>query len=215
MSKTNPMIKLKNISATPKFSRTSAMPGLSWSLEAKTTCPGSLDTDGELVDACSTCYAAKGFYRMPNVKAVRDHNKEDWKHDDWVDVMVQEVDNVRYFRWFDSGDCYHIDLAKKILEVMKRTPNTNHWFPTRQHKFKKFLPVLKEMQSLDNVVVRWSSDGINGEIIKGDCTSTIVQDWSQAPVNVKKCTKPDNDGKCGSCRSCWDKSTKTVAYLWH
>ena len=88
MSKTNPMIKLKNISATPRFSRTSAMPGLSWSLEARTTCPGSLNTDGELVDACSTCYAAKGYYRMSNVKAVRDHNKQDWKHDDWIDVMV-------------------------------------------------------------------------------------------------------------------------------
>ena len=43
------MIKVKNVLATPKFSKTSAMPGISWSLEAKATCPGSLDANGGLV----------------------------------------------------------------------------------------------------------------------------------------------------------------------
>jgi hypothetical protein len=40
----------------------------------------------------------------------------------WVDDMVSELDSDRYFRWFDSGDVYDIRLARKIYEVMKRTP---------------------------------------------------------------------------------------------
>jgi hypothetical protein len=78
-----------------------------------------------------------GNYRFPNVKAPRVHNREDWKRDAWVDDMVSELDNDRYFRWFDSGDVYDIRLARKIYEVMKRTPWCLHWLPTRMHKFAK------------------------------------------------------------------------------
>jgi hypothetical protein len=84
---------------------------------------------------------------MGSVKAPREHNREDWKHSDWVDVMVAELDNDRYFRWFDSGDLYSLALAEKVLEVMRRTPWCNHWLPTRMHKFEKFRPVLAEMEN--------------------------------------------------------------------
>ena len=96
------------MNAQPKFSNPSKMPCRSWSLEALTTCPASKDSNGDLVPACRGCYATSGNYRFPNVKAPRLHNQDDWKHDDWVDAMVAELDNDRYFRWFDSGDMYHI-----------------------------------------------------------------------------------------------------------
>ena len=118
-----------------------------------------------MVDACKGCYATTGNYNFPSVKAPRLHNKEDWQRDNWVADMVEELDNDRYFRWFDSGDMYHIKLAEKILEVCKATPWTRHWLPTRMHKFKKFRKVINELNKLDNVVVRLSSDGVNGEII--------------------------------------------------
>jgi hypothetical protein len=120
-----------------KLSKASKMPGRSWSLQALDTCPASRKPDGSLVDACSGCYATKGNYRFKNVKAPREHNREDWKRSEWVDDMVSELDNDRYFRWFDSGDVYDVRLAYKILEVMKRTPWCNHWLPTRMHKFAK------------------------------------------------------------------------------
>ena len=81
--------------------------------------------------------------------------------------MVAELDNDRYFRWFDSGDMYSIKLAQKMLEVMKRTPWVNHWLPTRMHKFAKFAAVIAEMEALPNVVVRLSSDSITGGTIDG------------------------------------------------
>ena len=107
---------------TIKLSKAGKMPCRSWSLEALKTCAGSVGDDGKLVPACAGRYATTGNYRFPNVKAPREHNREDWKRDSWVDDMVAELDNDRYFRCFDSGDMYSIKLAQKMLEVMKRDP---------------------------------------------------------------------------------------------
>ncbi len=160
--------------AKPKLSKASKMPCRSWSLQALETCPASIGADGELVDACKGCYATDGNYRFSNVKAPRLHNREDWKQADWVDAMVAELDNDRYFRWFDSGDMYSLKLAEKIYAVMLATPWTRHWLPTRMHKFAKFADILAKMEALPNVVVRLSSDSINGDINAGNTTSTII-----------------------------------------
>ena len=198
-----------------KLSKAGKMPCRSWSLQAIDTCPASIGSDGELVDACKGCYATTGNYRFPNVKKPREHNKEDWKRDSWVDDMVAELDNDRYFRWFDSGDMYHIKLARKMLEVMKRTPWVRHWLPTRMHKFAKFAPVIQEMNNLPNVVVRLSSDSVIGETIPGANTSTIIPTPEKATEEMTVCEAYSRDGKCGPCRKCWDKDTAVIAYPAH
>jgi len=197
-----------------KLSKASKMPGRSWSLQALDTCPGSKNRDGSLVDACSGCYATQGNYRYPNVKAPREHNRQDWKRGQWVDDMVAELDNDRYFRWFDSGDVYDIRLARKILEVMKRTPWCNHWLPTRSYKYEKFIPVFTEMMKLPNVVVRYSSDSIIGETVEGSQTSTIATP-STIPSGALVCEAYQRDGKCGACRACWSKDVAIVCYIGH
>ena len=198
-----------------KLSKAGKMPCRSWSLQAIDTCPASIGSDGELVDACKGCYATTGNYRFPNVKKPREHNREDWQRDSWVDDMVAELDNDRYFRWFDSGDMYHIKLARKMLEVMKRTPWVRHWLPTRMHKFAKFAPVIQEMNNLPNVVVRLSSDSVIGETIPGANTSTIIPTPEQATAEMTVCEAYRRDGKCGPCRKCWDKDTAVIAYPAH
>lgn len=198
-----------------KLSKPSKMPCLSWSLQALDTCPGSKGKDGALVDACKGCYATTGNYRFSNVKAPRVSNKEDWKRNAWVSDMVKELDNSRYFRWFDSGDVYSVKLAAKILKVMQLTPWCRHWLPTRMHKFSKFRLILMKMNSLDNVVVRFSSDSVQGEIIKGDYTSTIIPDPSQASKTMTVCEAYNRDGKCSDCRACWNKDNKLIAYPAH
>ncbi len=171
--------------ATPKLSKPGKMPCKSWSLEAVETCPGSRGADGDLVDACKGCYATTGNYRFRNVRAVREHNREDWKRDGWADAMVDAIGNDPFFRWFDSGDVYDVRLARKMLDVMKRTPGTMHWIPTRMHKFAKFRPVLEAMADLPNVTVRLSSDSITGETlthnVAGAVTSTIIPDATCLP----------------------------------
>lgn len=205
-----------------KISKTSKLGCHSWSLEALNTCPAARKQDGSLVDACKGCYARGGNYRFPNVKAPRIHNKEDWKRDEWVDDMVAELDNHRYFRWFDSGDMYHIKLAEKIYQVMERTQWVKHWLPTRQYKFSKFADVIERMNKLDNVVVRLSSDSVQGKKVNFSTfklnsikTSSTIIPSTQNAVKALVCRAYENDGKCGSCRECWNKSVETIAYVAH
>ena len=198
-----------------KLSKASKMPCRSWSLEALSTCPASKDSNGKLVPACQGCYATTGNYRFPNVKAPRQHNKQDWKRAEWSADMIAELDNDRYFRWFDSGDVYSLGLAEKILEVMQSTPHCNHWLPTRMHKFSKFKNILAKMESLPNVVVRKSSDSVHGETIYGLTTSTIVPTPAHATNDMTVCEAYERAGKCGTCRACWNKDVKTIAYPAH
>lgn len=199
-----------------KISKTSKLDGIkSWSLQALDTCPGSLNGDGTLVDACSGCYATTGNYRFPNVKAPRLHNRGDWERLDWVQDMVRALDNERFFRWFDSGDMYALGLAEKILEVMRLTPWVKHWLPTRMHKFPKFKRVLRDMQRLDNVSVRFSSDSVTGEYVEGLHGSVIVPTAEHATESMKLCEAYAHAGTCNGCRACWDKSVPLIAYPAH
>ena len=198
-----------------RISVTSKLDGIrSWSLQALETCPGSIE-NGSLVDACKGCYATSGNYRYPNVKAPRIENKEDWKRDSWVDDMVKELDKDRFFRWFDSGDVYAVELAEKMLKVMQLTPWVKHWLPTRMHKFAKFQRILKAMDSLPNVKVRPSSDSIVGEYVPNLHGSVIVPDSRVDPAQVTLCKAYENNGKCSGCRACYNKTIPVIAYPAH
>lgn len=199
-----------------RISTTSKLDGIrSWSLQALDTCPGSVSSPGVLVDACKGCYATTGNYRYPNVKAPRLENREDWQRIEWCDDMVRALDKDRFFRWFDSGDMYTLGLAEKILEVMQRTPWCSHWLPTRMHKFPKFRAVLRDMQALPNVMVRFSSDSVRGEYVKGLHGSVIVPDAETLPDGVSLCGAYSREGKCGGCRACWNKDVAVIAYPAH
>jgi hypothetical protein len=199
-----------------KLSVTSKLDGIrSWSLNALDTCPASIAAPGILVDACRGCYATTGNYRFANVKAPRDFNKIDWQRLDWADDMVEALQNDRFFRWFDSGDMYTLGLAEKILDVMIRTPWVKHWLPTRMHKFPKFALVLREMQSLKNVSVRFSSDSVTGQYTKGLHGSVIIPSPEDVKKGMKLCEAYSHDGKCKGCRACYDKKVKVIAYPAH
>ena len=105
-------------------------------------------------------------------------------------------------------------VARKILEVCQRTPWVKHWIPTRMHKFPKFALVLARLQALPNVVVRLSSDSITGETIMGDTTSTIAT-LDSVPSDAVVCEAYTRQGKCDTCRACWDKSVSVVCYIGH
>jgi hypothetical protein len=205
----------------PILSNTSKMKGTakSWSLQAVETCPGSRDKSGALVGVCANCFADKGFYNMPTVKKPRAHNKLAWQSDNYVSDMVEGIGKAKHFRWFDSGDCYHIGLANKILEIMRLTPNCQHWLPTRMHKFTKFRAVFAKMQKLPNVVVRFSSDSVTGETIKGATTSTVLQHGQRLPQGIHACpaTTHGNKPNCkaNGCTACWDKSVAVIGYYEH
>lgn len=198
------------------LSKTSKLGCLSWSLQAGDTCPGSKDKAGNWVPACAGCYARSGNYRFDNVKTPRLENAQDWKRNEWVDDMVAALQGSRYFRWFDSGDMYTLQLAEKILAVMEATPWCSHWLPTRMQKFPKFHNVITRMEALPNVKVRFSSDSVVGEYTDGLHGSVIIPTADYAvDTNVKVCGAYQREGKCGTCRACWSKSVAVVAYPAH
>lgn len=208
--------KLNPIMQGVRISVTSKLDGIrSWSLQARETCPASIDAAGVLVDACKGCYAVNGNYRYPNVKAPREFNRTDWQRLEWADDMVEALQNDRFFRWFDSGDMFALPLAEKILEVMQRTPWVSHWLPTRMHKFPKFRFVLEQMQALKNVSVRFSSDSVTGEYTKGLHGSVIIPTAADAKKGMTLCRAYENAGKCSGCRACYDKKVKVIAYPAH
>lgn len=196
-----------------KLAKTSKMPCKSWSLQALETCPGSVADGGGLVDACKGCYAVGGFYRMPGAVAARQHNREDWKRPEWVDEMVEAIGDDPYFRWFDSGDMYNLRLAQKICEVVRRTPNTKHWIPTRMYKFAKFHSVIQWLNRQPNCVVRFSSDSVTGETVESLYSSTIVPTAKDGKGTV--CEAYSRGGKCGDCRACWNRDIAVIAYPAH
>ena len=196
-----------------KISKTSKMPCKSWSLEALTTCPASFNVEGDLVDACKGCYATTGFYLMKDSVNLREHNRNDWKREEWVAEMVYELRNQTYFRWFDSGDVAWLKLAKKIYQVCEQTPNVRHWLPTRMYKFPKFKAILDKLNKLPNVRVRFSSDSIEGDFTNAHA-STIIP-YANTPVEAFICEAYSRGGKCGDCRACWHKDIPMIAYVAH
>lgn len=197
-----------------RISVTSKLDGIrSWSLQALETCPGSIE-NGQLVDACAGCYATQGNYRFLNVKAPRIENQSDWKRDTWVSDMVETLKKDKFFRWFDSGDMYSIELAEKIHAVMSLTPNVKHWLPTRMQKFPKFRAIIDAMKNLENVSVRFSSDSVTGAYVKGLHGSVIVPNAATIE-GVSVCEAYKHEGKCNGCRNCWDKGIETIAYPAH
>jgi hypothetical protein len=212
----NYSIKSRKQSEMNKLSKTSKLDNImSWSLQALETCQGSIGADGELVPACAGCYATQGTYNFPGTKKVRFDNKQAWQDDAWVDTMVAALKKQSYFRWFDSGDMYSLQLALKMYAVMVRTPHVKHWLPTRMHKFAKYQQVLTKMAALPNVMVRPSSDAVDGTFTAGVHGSTILPEGMPVPAGVKVCTAPTTNGKCSGCRACYSKDVAVVGYIAH
>lgn len=207
-----------------RLSKTSKLGTFSWSLQALNTCPASIGENGDLVDACKGCYATRGQYNYSNVKAPRFYNDWAWRQDDFVNEFISTLEGHLHFRWFDSGDVYNLALAEKLYQIMKGTPDTKHWLPTRMYKFAKFHSILNKMAELENVCVRLSSDSIMGEIVNVptaidiDTSSTIIPDGYQS--GFKKdgffiCKAPDQGGACRDCRACYSRDVSTIAYIGH
>ena len=109
---------------------------------------------------------------------------------------------------------YALELAEKIYSIAKATPNTKHWIPTRMAKFPKFAAVLDRLQALPNVMVRYSSDAVDGTFGAGH-GSTIIPAGAPVPAGVTLCHAPAQGGKCLDCRACYDKSVAVIGYQAH
>ena len=204
----------------PKISKTSKMrvnnkPVKSFSLPAGTSCPGAKDAE-----VCGSCYAKSGFYHMPVVKNVREHNRIAYHKDSFVDDMVKIIGTDKWFRYFDSGDIETPELGEKIYQIAKRCPTTSIWIPSRSDKVKSIAPSIKKLQSLPNVSMRLSADNIGLSKPERPGVNSYVINVSDIPEAHKRgilvcpATTPGTTQKsCDTCTACY--SDVPVAYVLH
>ena len=199
------MLVKEAIKITGSMTRTKKMPGLSYSLPAWECQTGA---KLRLVPGtpCHGCYALKGNYiRYPAIKKAQYYRLDSLVHDSWVTAMVAQVKRQKWFRWHDAGDLQSSDHLKKIFEVCRLTPATNHWLPTQE---RRYLP-LEGSTVPDNLVIRLSSSKIDGP------RSTAWTHTSSVVTTGASCPAPSQGGKCRECRVCWNKKIKHVSYSKH
>ena len=199
------MLKKQAREITGGLSKPSKMPGPCFNLPASRCITGAklVKIPGSV---CHGCYALKGRYRFPNVQNAVERRRQALTSPQWVEAMVVLVSGNEFFRWHDSGDLQSLEHLKNIFEVCKRTPKTRHWLPTREAQ------ILKQVQPEDvpkNLIIRFSSHMIDqGPVKAWPWTSTVV-------TKDKTCPAADHDNTCGSCRACWNRDVKNIAYGKH
>jgi hypothetical protein len=194
------------------LSNVSKMPGYSISRSAWLCGVGSRLAEIE-GSTCEKCYARKGMYHMPNVKAKMIEREAFFNAPDFVPRMVNVLNIVRseWFRWFDSGDVGSVGMALNIIEVCRQTPHKRHWIPSRE--FKVWTRALQIDRLPDNAVLRMSAHMVDGPRPKAWPTTSTVHTGKK--TLGRACPAPDQDGKCGDCRACWSLDVPNVSYHIH
>ena len=215
------MLKKEAKEITGGLSKPSKMPGPAYNLPAPMCITGSTLVD-VINSVCNGCYALKGRYNFPNVKAALARRLQSLDHPLWVFAMTVLIKGEEVFRWHDSGDLQSVQHLKNIFEVCNKTPETSHWLPTREAKFLKLMDpdVIPK-----NLIIRMSSHMIDQAPVKfWPWTSTVVSHkffWKlelcfNKLFRIKgKCFAPIQGNKCRSCRQCWDRTVINVSYYKH
>jgi hypothetical protein len=191
---------------TDSLTRTSKMPGLSYSLPAWACQTGSKLRKVK-TSPCYGCYALKGNYtRYPAIKIAQYRRLAAIKMEGWTRAMAVQILKQKYFRWHDAGDVQSHEHMAKIIEVCKLTPNTKHWLPTQE---RQYLPKPEDVP--ENLIIRLSRskvDGPAGNAWTHDSGVTTKE-------GERTCPAPDQGGACKDCRACWNKDIKSVIYGKH
>ena len=206
---------VKALELIGNFSKPSKMPCQSWSIPAK-KCKTGMKLRNVEGSVCSKCYALKGRYPFPNVQKALEKRFESLSNPFWEDAMVlaiSETESSGFFRWHDSGDLQSVEHLEKIANIAKRLPSIRFWLPTREYSFVAEF-VKRHGNFPENLTVRLSS-----LMIEGKPPVTIASRFNLTTSGVSKegfnCPSSKQDGKCLTCRACWDQTVKNVNYKIH
>jgi len=165
---------------------------------------------------CSKCYALKGMYVFPVVKAALLRRYENLNHPQWVEAMaflINKTEKSGFFRRHDSGDIQSVEHLARIVEVCKLTPTISHWLPTREYAMVSEY-VAKFGTFPANLTVRLSA-----LMIEGTAPESIASRLGLTTSGVSKvgftCPASKQDNACGDCRACWNQKVSNVSYKQH
>jgi hypothetical protein len=203
----------------------SKMPGTAYGLSAHNCGVGSKLRD-VLGSTCSNCYALKGNYTGTSVAKSHAARLAALQNPLWADAMVRLLRNAHgldngkphasvtspgWHRWHDSGDVQSLEHISKIAEVCLRTPEIQHWIPSREAGMWKQWLKLNKLPA--NLILRISATMVDDAPSRAfDHTSTV---HSHAEPVGHVCPARLQGNVCGPCRACWDKSIPNVSYPVH
>jgi hypothetical protein len=124
-------------------------------------------------------------------------------HRCWVDAMTAVIKRQKWFRWHDAGDVQSLEHLNNIYKICEATPETRHWLPTREAWIKNELD-----RKPANLVIRFSPPMMGQRVDTWPNSSMVVDSGASCPA-------PNQGGKCGDCRQCWDPAVKVVSYGKH
>lgn len=199
----------------PKLSEPKKMPCHTFSTPA-TACKTGRKLAEVPGSVCFDCYAMKGNYRFKNVIQHREHNLKSLDNlEAWKAGMLKAIksnDSTGYFRWHDSGDIQSPAHLMAIMDIAEALPEIKFWIPTKE---KGMLAKVNRQRAMpDNLTVRLSMPMLD-QAPAGlwPTTSTVIT--KAGKIDGVECKAPSNNGKCGTCRACWDKTVNNVTYLKH
>ena len=189
---------------TGSMTRTSKMPGLSYSLPAW-ECKTGTKLRKIRNSVRSASYALKGNYtRYKAIKAAQYVRLASLNNELWTAAIVTQIKRQKYFRWHDAGDVQDLQHLNKIYEVCRLTPGTKHWMPTREAWIKDHLD-----SKPDNLVIRFSAPMID------QAAPASWPNSSEVVTEGATCPAPQQGNSCGDCRNCWNPEIKTIKYGKH
>ncbi|KAA0255524.1 hypothetical protein FBQ97_00075 [Acidobacteria bacterium ACD] len=206
------------------LTQTSAMPGSSFSLPARLTCPGSL-LEGNSV--CRSCYAdGRKRYRWRTVRKAQElrfgWTLEALSSGRFVTVLADRISwrGERYFRLHDAGDFFSPAYVEAWYEIALELPGVSFWAPTKSWAVRgccrpdddSLLSALRRLASLPNVTVRPSALMIGGDppVVPGLAAGSAVTRDRSLTTCPKDLRSPP---ACRDCRRCWDEPDVPVTYL--
>ncbi|HWY35212.1 MAG TPA: hypothetical protein VNX68_11240 [Nitrosopumilaceae archaeon] len=128
-------------------------------------------------------------------------------------------DDVKYFRWNDSGDLQSVKHLENIVEIAKQLPNIKFWLPTREYGIVQEW-VKKGGIKPTNLIIRLSAHMVNGPLpikLAKELRVKVsgVHTHDNIPTNAKICEARTRGNVCGPCRACWDNRVMAVSYPKH
>lgn len=175
-------------------------------------------------------WISKKINNLVVVEQIPSHNVIDKQLEESSSDLSDTV--FKYFRWHDSGDIFHYDYAKAILEVCRLTPGTLHWLPTRLGNLIKklvqngeilpsnlaiqiscFKNGMYEKQQIDNIkeIKKIQPDARVGVTYAHEGKKSRVIDTEDFNKNYNPksyicpatVAKKSEDRVCDGCRKCW------------
>lgn len=164
---------------------------------------------------CFYCYALRGRYTFPNVKAAMEMRLKSLTHPHWIEAVTTLIyrSQDRHFRWHDSGDLQSIEHLRKIVVVCMNLPRVKFWLPTREYQT---VEAYRRMGGRipSNLCIRLSAHLIDGKLplSYGLPVSTVSSQNTGRRSEAHVCPAPKQNNQCGTCRACWDPSVRIVSY---